>query len=169
MRIYKIINSGLIDNAKCFLEEYNTLKEEKLETIKKIVPFEWSSFYRSGSTFNLLPDYISFKPITPLDEVPKGWIEDKEAPGYFKPNRRTKIGKDFIRIQNEIKSLRFDEPDSFLNIEFDYFGRFTPPMIYDSWDKEEFYYGCDSRIKLNKEDFEEVTISYVEERINKPK
>jgi len=169
MRIYKILNTELIEKSKQFTKELESKIEQANDLIKSLVPFEYKIRYGREKSWNLLPFYYAFKPINELKEVPKGWKEFKDEKGFYTPDRRSKIGKEFYLKLEAIKGFNHFIADDVLGIKFQYGGRFTPPMIYNAWDNSEFYYACDDRIKLNKEDFEEVLISYVEEKLKNPK
>lgn len=168
MRIYKIINPELKFNASEFLIDLNDRINTKNELYRKYVPFEYNTTYGRDSHWDLLPLYIAFKPTEPLQEIPKGWKASKVEKGFYEPDGRTKIGREFNNRTQDVQGFNLSTPDAILNLKFEYTGRFTPPMIYKAWDDSEYYYKCDDRNKLNKSDFEEVLISYVEEKLNKP-
>jgi len=167
MRTYRIINPELIEKSRQFLIELEEKKEAKFELAKKLTPFKWKSYYGNEQSWDLLPSFISFKPIEEISELPKGWLKCDD--NFLKPNKRTNIGKDFINQMNSIKGFFHDYPDDLLGVEYHYNGRFTPPMIYKSYDDSEYFYKCDQRINLDPEKFEEVLVSYVNSRLNPPK
>lgn len=167
MRIYKIINTDKITAAKDFLVECDKQTEANYETIRnEITPFEWESWFGYSSGFSLLPRFTGFKPEPPLKEVPKGWKPYKDEPSVLVPNGRTKIGREAAKKLRNLPNWHYPKIYQVLSIkEQDHVGRFTIPELRITEDKSEVFLITDDRVKLDKADFEEVTQTYVEEKL----
>lgn len=164
MRIYKIINEKKFEGAKTFLAEVNRQGKENIDIVSnKVTPFKWKKCLVQPEGFQLLPTYMGFVPETELTEVPEGWMYDKKFPTVLVPNKRTKIGKQAVKDIKALQNFAFYSVYLAIDIDVELTGKFTLPAYVVAKDNSEIYLVIDDRVKLEKKDFEEVTVSYVEE------
>lgn len=163
MRLYKIINDEKKVDASKFIKEMADQNKANSENIQNnITPFPWTLYSGWDGGFNLLTTYHGFKPEGGIpEEIPTGWKIDKDNAEILTPNLRTKLGRSIRDQLRELKNWSFHKIYDVLNIQVDTLGRFTIPGLYVSQNKEEVYLKIDAKVDLSEEDFEEVTLTYV--------
>lgn len=164
MKFYKIINTDKIKIANEFLLEIEDKAEKNHAQAKTITPFEWDKFLVSNASIHLLPIYLGFEPINKI-KAPIGWRYDKNYPTALVCDKRTKVGRENIKLLDNLPNYCNFEIYDTLNIEYDITGRFMLPKLFFSDDKKEIYLNLDDKIKLDKSDYLEVTRDYIEEKI----
>lgn len=164
MKFYKIINTDKIKIANEFLLEIEEKKEKNYKQAKTITPFEWDEYLRPGASIFILPKFLGFKPINKI-ETPIGWKYDKNYPTILVCDKRTKVGRENIKLLDNLPNYICFEIYDILNIEYDITGRFTLPKLIFPDDEKEIYLNVDDKIKLDKSDYMEVTRDYIEEKI----
>lgn len=170
MRLYKIIDEKRKQDA---VEFYNHLEEQRVANNKEILAnitcFEWDQYLGYQGGLQLLPTYTGFFPKQKLKQPPQGWKFHKDHSDCIMPDKRTKEGKRIAKQLDELVNYRFHTIYDKLNIIVHHNGRFTIPGLIMSHDKSEIYLKLDAKVELKKKDFEEVTLTYVKEKIKKPK
>lgn len=84
---------------------------------------------------------------------------------YF-PDKRTKKGKQISKkLESQIYIAHF-ETEKVLDLKLTMIGKFTTPVLFLLNDKE-IILKCDDRIDLDRERFEEVTRTFVDDNLNK--
>jgi hypothetical protein len=166
MRVYKIINAEKLTKAKDFLTELKNQRKQNIDTINStITPFKWAEYLESSGGFNLLPTYLGFKPKQKLKEIPEGWKIDKDYPGILSPYRRSKAGRMIAKKIEELPNYSFQKIAHVLDVKIKCIGRFLIPSLRISKNKKHVFLIVDSKVKLNKKDFKEVTISYANKKL----
>ena len=166
MRIYKIKNQEKFEAAAALLKLLKAQKKENLKIIKtEITPFKWRIYLGYETGFHLLPEYIGFKPKKPLNEIPEGWRKEKDNPEILVPSKRYKAGKEIAKKLNELKNYSYHKIEQTLGFKTELNGRFTVPKLRKSKNKKIIFLIVDSKVKLNKEDFKEVTITYAHKKL----
>ena len=168
MRFWKITDEQTFKNAKEFIDNCNKLQKKNEKQLKEIVPFEWNQYmgHGKGSGFNLLVDYDGFVPkdksITKLD----GWKTDKKYNIVFIPDLRTKKGKEIKEKLKNLNKVWFKDVFTAIDLKQEDLRRFTVPYLFLSTDKKEIFLKTSDEQKVDKKRFEEVTLSYVENKID---
>lgn len=90
----------------------------------------WKRFrgYKGQQTFNRVTDYSGFEFETTDNICPKTWKLDKDLPGIYVPNTRTKAGKEMSKFLNDLPGHWFGIVFEILEIERP-MGRFTFPFV----------------------------------------
>jgi hypothetical protein len=166
MRIYKIKNKEIFNKAKELLKTLANNKKETLRIIKEeITPFKWTHYVGHEPGFHLLTTYIGFKPKKTLEELPEGWRFDKDYPEFLVPNRRKKKGKELDKKLEQLPNYSFNKIEQTLGVSLVSSGRFTIPKLRISKNKKHIFLITDTRSKLDKKDFKEVTLTYANEKL----
>lgn len=169
MRFYKLTDEKVIESATSFLEKLEKQQEENLKNIhENITPFDWDHYFgREGGGFFLLTRYVGFAPKQELKEIPKGWRIHKEHENVLVPNARTRIGKKVRKQLDDLPNIYYPRIYEIVGIEDpNLIGRFYTPSLFKSNDETEIFFGCDPKLDMRPiSGFEEVTLTYVEEKL----
>lgn len=165
MRIWKVIDPVKIEIVRALVQEIKAGSKSNVELWENLAPFEFTQYYR-GSTFNKCNSVAGVVPADENVELPKGWLKTKDR-GVV-PNGRTKEGKELQReIDTNTVQIPYFRIYYAAGLKDRDAGRFTIPGVYEAADGTEVYVSLDSKHDLSKDkNFEEVTQSYVEEKIN---
>jgi hypothetical protein len=127
-----------IENTECkvYKELFSMRQEEReieklnREAIEQRVQLEFKAYLGTSGQLN-------FRRVTQYDGfefIDKGrvdrviWIESKDYPGVFVPNRRTKLGRDMNSfLLNGLKGSMYDKPLEILNLP--QIPQFTFPFV----------------------------------------
>lgn len=157
-RYYKIINEENFKKADSLLDEIKLLNSANKEFVKEAIPFENINFYGYTSCGTLF-----IKGFSPLDKTIyfEGFKQKKD--GIFYPNKQTKKGKEIQKILNNQKTIDFFDIINILQDDVTIPNKsFTSPMLY-KLKTDEIVLQCDSNVKLDKQKYEEITLTYLEE------
>lgn len=163
MRFYKIVDSDLQKKAFAFVAEKEALEAENLLKVENKIPFKFNK-YLAGPSFSLVPRYVAFKPTEKIG-IPKGWKPRKEHRGFIEPDARTKQGREIRNFLSELPLLFYPEVYEVLEIQTPNLRKFTIPAIFTDRGKKEVYLKIDDSVDLNPSKFEEVTLTYIKNKI----
>lgn len=120
---YKITNkdSKVYQDLVALLDKEASINEYNRSVANEVTKgLDWEKFIGFGTqcNFNRVKYYRGFCFKDPDKVNPKEWREDKEYPGAYRPNKRTKAGKDIQSRLNQQKrsDIFFLEPIFGINL-----------------------------------------------------
>lgn len=164
MRIWKVTEPGRAEAVIKLVEKIAEGSVNNRDLWSRLAPFTFKQYYGTEG-FNLCGTISGLVPEDENQDLPKGWIFSKDR-GVI-PNGRTKEGKEILRkLDSETVQVYFGEVYKAIRLAKTEFSRFGIPQVRVSKDGKEAYVMLDEKYDLEgNQNFEEVTISYVNSKL----
>jgi hypothetical protein len=161
---FKVIekNTEAWEKISAFMEHKNKVQAENLKNAALYIGFEFESYLRNKSLLNLCGDIVAVKPTSEDLSKNKDWKRDNLYPDFFRPNSKTKRGKQIESFLSSQQTVSFAEENRVFEVDSPHmwvsFGLFcfNDAILINTQDKIKFRV-LDGMIEIMYSEFEKIT------------